>query len=45
MSDATTAASEGGGGEVLPAELAGADSRRAWAQELVDRARSARVSL
>jgi transposase-like protein len=45
MSNATTAASEGGEGEVLPAELAGADSRRAWAQELVDRARSEGVSL
>ncbi len=45
MSNATTAVSEGGEGEVLPAELAGTDSRRAWAQELVDRARSEVVAL
>jgi hypothetical protein len=49
MSKATTATDgpfvDGGEGEVLPAELAGPDSRRAWAQELVDRARSEGVSL
>jgi transposase-like protein len=49
MSKATTTTDgpfvDGGGGEVLPAELAGADSRRAWAQELVDRARSEGVAL
>jgi putative transposase len=49
MSKATTTTDgpfvDGGEGEVLPAELAGADSRRAWAQELVDRARSEGVAL
>jgi hypothetical protein len=45
MSNATTTAPEGGESEVLPAELAGTDSRRAWAQALVDRARSEGVSL
>lgn len=45
MSNATTTASEGGESEVLPAGLAGSDSRRAWAQELVDRARSEGVAL
>jgi hypothetical protein len=49
MSNATTTTgvpSDGGEGEVLPAaELAGTDSGRAWAQQLVDRARSEGVSL
>ncbi len=48
MSKATTATdvlSGEGEGEVLPAELPGPDSRQAWAQELVDRARSEGVSL
>jgi putative transposase len=45
MSNATTTASESGESEVLPVELAGTDSRRAWAQALVDRARSEGVSL
>jgi hypothetical protein len=37
---------DSGEGEVLPAAvLAGADSRRAWAQGLVERARSEGVSL
>jgi transposase-like protein len=45
MSNATTVASEGGEGEAaggLPAEV---DSKRAWAQALVDRARSEGVAL
>jgi len=48
MSNATTTTgvpSDDGEGEVLPAELAGTDSRRVWAQALVDRARSEGVSL
>ncbi len=48
MSNATTTTgvpSDDGEGEVLSAELAGTDSRRAWAQALVDRARSEGVSL
>jgi putative transposase len=51
MSNATTTSAvpsvDGGEGEVLPAAvpLGGADSRRAWAQALVDRARSEGVAL
>lgn len=46
MSNATTTTPESGDGEVLPAVApAGADSRRAWAQALVDRARSEGVAL
>src|ERR1700729_2798009 len=49
MSKATTTTGvpsvDGGENDVLPAELAGADSKRAWAQALVDRARSEGVSL
>jgi putative transposase len=48
MSNATRTTgvpSDDGEGEVLPAGLAGTDSRREWAQQLVDRARSEGVSL
>lgn len=49
MSKGTTTSAvpvEGGESEVLPAAVpAGADSRRAWAQALVDRARSEGVAL
>lgn len=46
MSNVTTTTAEGGDGVVLPAVApAGADSRRAWAQALVDRARSEGVAL
>jgi putative transposase len=50
MSNAKTTGAplvDGGESEVLPAAVpaAGADSRRAWAQELVDRARSEGVAL
>jgi hypothetical protein len=46
MSNATATTPESGEGEVLPAVApAGADSRRAWAQALVDRARSEGVAL
>ena len=45
MGNATSIASERGESEVLPAELAGIDARRAWAQALVERARSEGVSL
>jgi hypothetical protein len=48
MSNGTTTTgvpSDVGESEVLPAEVpASADSRRAWAQALVDRARSAKAS-
>jgi hypothetical protein len=46
MSNATSAASEGGESDVLPAAVpTGGDARRAWAQALVDRARSEGVAL
>lgn len=49
MNNATSTAgvpSDDGESEVLlPAELAGTDSRRVWAQALVDRARSEGVAL
>lgn len=47
MSNATTTTSEGGEGEVLAAAgpAAEVDPRRAWAQALVERARSEGVSL
>jgi putative transposase len=45
MGNATRTASVGGEGGMLPAELAGVDSRRVWAQQLVDRARSEGVAL